>query len=102
MHSATRFIDSLDVWNYFFDTIHDYIVKLPSDTSVVASDYNGRLDLLAHSFYENPLLWWIIAEYNSILDPIDFSDVSVLYIPNKDDVTEMLSSLKAQMIKETL
>ena len=30
----------------------------------------NRLDLIANAFYGNPELWWVIADANSILDPM--------------------------------
>lgn len=32
--------------------------------------YEGRLDLIAYAFYDEPRYWWIIAQYNAILDPV--------------------------------
>lgn len=29
-----------------------------------------RLDILAQKYYNNPLLWWVIAQANDIYDPI--------------------------------
>lgn len=45
-----------------------------SDISyIVEKCYEGRLDNIAYAFYSEPRLWWVIAQYNSILDP--FSEV---------------------------
>ncbi len=42
----------------------------PSDIVYVLEEkYVGRTDLLAYAFYGDPQLWWIIPQYNSILDP---------------------------------
>ncbi len=30
----------------------------------------GRLDLVANKYYADPLLWWVIADKNGILDPL--------------------------------
>lgn len=40
----------------------DYIYR------VTTLDCN-RLDLIAEKYYNNPLLWWVIAETNEIYDP---------------------------------
>lgn len=36
----------------------------------VKSFEEGRLDILAQRYYNNALLWWVIAEANDIFDPI--------------------------------
>lgn len=36
----------------------------------VKSHEVGRLDLIAHQYYQNPLLWWVIAAANDISDPL--------------------------------
>lgn len=41
-----------------------------------------RLDILAHEYYKNPLLWWIIAQANDIYDPfISLEPGTILRIP---------------------
>ena len=35
----------------------------------VKSNEVSRLDILAHQYYKNPLLWWVIAQANGISDP---------------------------------
>lgn len=29
-----------------------------------------RLDIIAHTYYKNPMLWWVIAQANDIYDPL--------------------------------
>lgn len=42
-----------------------------------------RLDTLAHIYYKNPLLWWVIAQANDIYDPMKVYDSgTILRIPN--------------------
>jgi len=54
---------------------------------VVENKYEGRLDLLAYAFYGDPKLWWLIGQYNNILDPItEIIPGTVLIIPIKDRV----------------
>src|SRR5207247_1983971 len=36
---------------------------------VVDQRFEHRLDLIASFFLGDPRLWWVIAQYNSILDP---------------------------------
>lgn len=69
----------------------------PKDDSDIAyaveNFYEGRLDLIASTFYNEPRYWWVIAQYNNILDP--FSEITagrVLLIPNKARLSLMLSN----------
>lgn len=67
------------VWN---DTDSTYVVEPKSV---------GRLDLIASAFLGDSHLWWLIAQYNAILDP--FNEVTVgrtLRIPSKDHAQSML------------
>jgi len=48
-----------------------------------------RLDLLAHKYYGNALLWWVIAQANDIKDPIQGVPVgSKLRIPSIESLYE--------------
>jgi hypothetical protein len=60
----------------------------PTDLEyVVENKYEGRLDLIAYAFYGDPKLWWIIGQYNNILDPItEIVPGRILTIPIKDRV----------------
>jgi hypothetical protein len=45
----------------------------PKDSSdqiyIIEEKYTNRIDLIAYAFYNEPRWWWIIAQYNNILDP---------------------------------
>lgn len=42
----------------------------------------NRLDIIADRYYRNPLLWWIIAQANNIVDPFQsLTPGDVLRIP---------------------
>lgn len=48
----------------------------------VATETGDRLDTLAHQFYKDSTLWWIIAAANNIHDaPIGFKEGTILRIP---------------------
>ena len=71
--------------------------QMPSDNTdvsyAVEDFYVGRLDLIASVFYNEPRYWWVIAQYNNILDP--FSEITggrILAIPSKDRLQFMLST----------
>ena len=57
----------------------------------VENFYEGRLDLIASVFYNEPRYWWVIAQYNNILDPFKETTAGkVLTIPSKDRLSLML------------
>lgn len=65
-----------------------------SDTVyTVENFYEGRIDMIAAVFYNEPRYWWVIAQYNNILDP--FAEIvagRVLLIPSKERLPLMLST----------
>jgi hypothetical protein len=72
---------------------------LKSDVSdvqyAVENIYEGRLDLIASVFYNEPRYWWIVAQLNNIIDPI--SEVvpgRVLRMPTKERLQLLLSTKK--------
>jgi len=51
----------------------------------------GRLDLIAAMFLGEPRLWWVIAQYNKILDPYaEIVEGAKIYIPSSERVDAML------------
>lgn len=49
----------------FLSTRYPEIPKRISDIYVIATEAD-RIDILAQKYYNNPSLWWIIAQANSI------------------------------------
>lgn len=65
-------------------------------TYAVENAVAGRLDLIANAFYDEPRLWWIIAQYNNILDiSEEIVPGRILQIPSKERV--MTSFLNGQL-----
>lgn len=67
----------------------------PKDASdqvyAVENIYENRLDLISAIFYNEPRYWWVIAQYNNIIDP--FSEVTagrMLLIPTANRLQGML------------
>lgn len=51
----------------------------------------GRLDNIAKAFLDDSKLWWVIAQYNAVLDPLnEIVEGRVLRIPTRDRVSLML------------
>jgi hypothetical protein len=70
---------------------------LPQDDgdcfATVTKELIGRPDLLASKFFGSPDLWWVIPEFNGILDPLKgFKVGDVLRIPSLDRVLEAIDA----------
>lgn len=65
----------------------------PDDTAyVVEKRFVGRLDLITTMFLGEPRYWWLVAQYNAILDPYDeITEGRVLYIPTLDRVKLLMT-----------
>lgn len=49
----------------------------------VTIEEDCRLDLLADRYYNNPLMWWILAQANNIYDPLSKpKSGEIIRIPN--------------------
>ena len=65
----------------------------PSNDQLFAVDrkFNGNLRLISALFYGSDIYWWVIGQYNSILDP--YSEVVegvVLRIPSKQTLDTIM------------
>jgi hypothetical protein len=67
-----------------------------SDTTyVVENFYANRLDLISAVFYGQTRYWWLLAQYNNILDPAtEVEPGRVLFIPTPERVQLMMDSRK--------
>lgn len=65
------------------------------DTQYVIQEADeGRLDLLAALHYGESRLWWVIAQYNNILDPYNEVKTGLrILIPKKERVEALFSSV---------
>lgn len=62
---------------------------------VMEKKYEGRPDLLGFVFYGDSSLWWIIAQFNGILDPMEeLIEGKVLLIPQLERIKNDLKSQK--------
>lgn len=66
-----------------------------TDTLVtIRDDLTKRLDLISQKAYGTPQLWWVIAEFNGIRDPLfDIRAGQILRIPNIDRVLKSIAVL---------
>jgi len=47
-------------------TLYPQIHPSNSDIVIFVKDGTNRLDLLAHKYYSNPNLWWVISQANNL------------------------------------
>lgn len=72
---------------------------LPNDPTdliyILEKKFEQRPDLLAHSLYGDPYLWWVICQYNTILDfNTEFVEGVILRIPTQNRVLALISPNK--------
>lgn len=76
---------------YYYDTLGEREVfgigtSLRNDTTSVSHEVieGDTLDSLALEYYNNPTYWWIIADFNHILDPFVnlYTKYKILQIPS--------------------
>ena len=54
------------------------------NSTMVQANETGRLDLVSYRVYGTPVHWWIIARFNSIIDPDSVQAGTRLRIPILD------------------
>lgn len=58
---------------------------------VVEKNFVNRMDLIAKQFLDDSALWWFVAMYNNVLDPLnEVTEGLVLRIPTRDRVKSLL------------
>ena len=77
---------------------------LPNDDTdviyILEKKFEQRPDLLAYSFYGDPFLWWVICQYNTILDfNSEFVEGVILRVPTLTRVNALISPNKTGGIK---
>lgn len=73
----------------FFETYDFHDLKYSPDDSYheVTAGEEGRLDLIAFQYYNNPAFWWVIAEANDLVFPMrDVFAGLVLRIPSLNTI----------------
>ena len=70
------------------------VIPLANDdtTYVVEKRFEGRLDLITAVYLGEPRYWWVVAQYNNILDPYEeILEGVIIRIPSIDRVKALLS-----------
>lgn len=73
-------------------------LNLPSASSdvyvTISQDIANRPDLISQKAYGTPDLWWVIYEYNNIVDPLfDLQVGQIIKIPDKNRVVTAIQQL---------
>lgn len=79
-------VNRLEWWerNVYTSDTNDKLYTIDKRTA-------GRLDLIAAMFLGDPRHWWILAQYNKILDPFaEIVEGARIYIPSPERVDAML------------
>lgn len=80
-------IDGFEFWDIL--DLPDFSSQ-PNDISYTVKD-GDAIDDLANRFYQDHMLWWVIAWANGLeLLPVDLIPNSVISIPNRDFVRNKL------------
>jgi len=62
-------------------------------TYIVEKKFVGRLDWITATFLDEPRYWWVVAQYNNILDPSsEITEGMILYIPTIDRIKTIMSN----------
>lgn len=68
----------------------------------VERKFEGRLDQIAALFLDDPRMWWVIAQYNGILDPFnEIVEGATIFIPSKERARAITSSGKTGGVPST-
>jgi hypothetical protein len=72
----------------FFESVNSFQCATDSDTvyHVVEQNQEGRLDMIADLYYNNPSYYWIIAWANNLIDPMTVVAGTILLIPSIDSL----------------
>ena len=69
---------------------------------VVERKFEGRLDLIAALFFNEPRMWWVIAQYNNVLDVnAEIVEGAMIWIPTSERLNSILNGGKVGGVTST-
>jgi len=85
----------------FWDTVVLPLTAPRGDDLTYRVKGNDRIDLLAQRFYQNPVLWWVIAWANNMeILPTDLKEGADIRIPSLNFVeNQLLKSVRDRVRK---
>jgi hypothetical protein len=89
----TKIFSTDDKKRYYTPTFYPTIDKLENDTYITANAQT-RLDILAHTYYGDAGLYWIIGICNGIEGSIFIEPGTQLCIPDRNRIADILSSVE--------
>lgn len=91
---ATYFINSNGLITFSNSKFMALLKELPYNTTITSN--NSLLDAISYRYYDTELLWWIIALYNDIIDPMNTGLID-LRIPDLSGVEDLLVRFVEEM-----
>jgi hypothetical protein len=70
--------------------------KLATENSYTVTYEEDRIDLISYKIYGSTQYWWILIEYNAILDPFTIPNGTIINYPSLQDLQLLLFNLKAK------
>jgi hypothetical protein len=91
-HSCLRFADLVRAEGVvFWDVLDLPEIVVQGDDQQYTVQRNDRIDLLAHKFYGDPVLWWVLAAANDLeLLPTELYSGQLLRVPSSRYVLQEL------------
>lgn len=78
---------ALEIWERIV-----FPVNTDDTAYVIERKFEGRLDLITAVFLNEPRYWWVVAQYNNILDPnAEITEGRIIYIPSLPRVQAILN-----------
>lgn len=80
-------------------TVINSIEENNNNTIIVDKLNENRLDFIAQEYLNNPYYWWILAEYNNIVNPFDIPSGTEIIIPNSFELYSKGGALRVPEMK---
>jgi hypothetical protein len=91
-NSRLHFADLLTIDAFEFWDLTEF-PEIPTQNDDILHQIQGpeRIDNLAHTYYSDPILWWVIAVANGLeIVPTNFQVGDIVRIPSPRYVTQIL------------
>ena len=77
--------------------LNEYITKY--STHVISQAFEGRPDLISHKLYGSVDLWWVVCQFNGVVNP--FTDLYVGLLIKVPDYSQLMHVLH-EALEETV
>ena len=76
--------------------------KLPVQNSMAVGAFENRIDLIANRIYGETQLWWVLMEYNGLLDPEDIPANTMIAYPSLLNLELLYFNLNSDRISKDI